>query len=91
MVKTGRFRSSQGHLNGSLAKILESPFDILDQERTQIPGNPVPDEKKNHATRASATAGTGRVVSSSTNARQRLRARRNSRRAARSSARSRSI
>ena len=48
MVKTGRFRSSQGHLNRPLAKILESPFDILDQERTQIPGDPVPDENSLH-------------------------------------------
>jgi hypothetical protein len=44
MMKSGRFCGRERLLSGALAEIFESPFDILDQKRTEIPGDALPDK-----------------------------------------------
>ncbi len=48
MVKAGRFCGREGYFDRPLTEILDSPFDILDQKRTEIPGDTLPDENSLH-------------------------------------------
>jgi hypothetical protein len=48
MMKSGRLRGRERCLNRPLAEIFESPFHILDQKRTEIAGDPLPNENSLH-------------------------------------------